>query len=140
MIRGCFISCRWNSTFFFGCCFCCLCLLVVVCYIAMFSHCQLSFYRYILFFSGCIFWFGWNFFVCVCMCCLCAAEMLGKSNENIKILNQSQSLHRVLYHRNFFFVLVTELFHNVIQQYPSKNQNNQKEMRFSLAFFVVAKP
>lgn len=121
--------------FVFVACACWLLFVTLLCSHTVNCHFIDIYYFFLVAFFGSV-----GIFLCVCMCCLCAAEMLGKSNENIKILNQSQSLHRVLYHRNFFFVLVTELFHNVIQQYPSKNQNNQKEMRFSLAFFVVAKP
>lgn len=120
MIRGCFISCRWNSTFLFVVCW--LLFVTLLCSHTVNCHFIDIYYFFVAFCSVELF----------CVYFLCAAEMLGKSNENIKILNQSHSLHRVLYHRNFFFVLVTELFHNVIQ-YPSKNQNNQKEMRFCCA-------
>ena len=44
------------------------------------------------------------------------SEMLVKSNENIKILNQSHSFisQKLFFCWFFCFVLVTELFHNVI--------------------------
>lgn len=51
-----------------------LCLLVVVCYTSMFSHCQLSFYRYVLL---CWLHFGWvgiflSLFMLLSLCCLYA--------------------------------------------------------------------
>lgn len=125
MIRGCFISCHWNSTFL--CCFACWLLFVTL----LCSHTVNCHFIDMYFYVGCTL-VGLAFF-CLCLCCcLYAVSMLGKSNENIKILNQSHSLHRVLYHRNFFFCDGHRTFPQCDTTiFPAKTKTTKKKMRFS---------
>ena len=120
----------------FVACACWLLFVTLLCSHTVNCHFIDIYYFFLVAFFGSV-----GIFLCVCVCVVsvllkCLVNQMRTSKYSIKVSHYTG----FFYHRNFFFVLVTELFHNVIQQYPSKNQNNQKEMRFSLAFFVVAKP